>query len=101
MSDTLNISRIALAGKMRAGKSTISNYLTEIHGYKRLAFGDALKHYAHEIFGESDIKRRRLYQKFGQKIREIDQDIWIKHVEKRMNEWESVTDYGIVIDDLR
>jgi|SRR5690625_1640692 len=103
-----NINRIALTGKMRSGKSTISNYLTEIHDYKRIAFGDALKRYAHEIFdglfdsdAEMVAKPRRLYRQFGQKMREIDSDVWVKQVERKMNAWESVTVHGIVIDDLR
>src|SRR5690625_3146919 len=103
-----NINRIALTGKMRSGKSTISNYLTEIHGYKRIAFGDAVQRYSHEIFDwrfDSDAalcaKPLRLYQQFWQKMRESDPGCWVKQVERKMSARESVTVHCVVIDDLR
>jgi len=93
--------RIAITGKLRSGKTSISDYLERAYEYKRIAFGDALKRYAHEIFGEVENKPRELYQSFGQKMREIDSDVWVKQVERVINEWESVTNYSVVIDDLR
>lgn len=34
---------IALMGRARSGKDTVARYLTEHHGYKRVAFADPLK----------------------------------------------------------
>jgi dephospho-CoA kinase len=69
---------IALTGKMRAGKDSVAEYLTQKYGYTRFAFGDELKRYAHELFGESPNKPRELYQWFGQTMRERDPDIWTR-----------------------
>lgn len=69
---------IALTGAMRSGKDSVADYLTQNYGYTRFAFGDELKRYAHELFGEPDGKPRELYQWFGQSMRERDPDIWTR-----------------------
>lgn len=71
---------IGLIGKMRSGKDTVAAYLAEKYGYTRFAFGDELKRYAHELFGEpaDGSKPRELYQWFGQTMRERDPDIWVR-----------------------
>src|SRR5690625_2643738 len=117
---TVEIKRVALEGKMRAGKSLIAEHLVAEHGFHRLAFGDALKQYADaifphftenitapdEIFGGTRVigkrKPRALYQTFGQMMREIDPDIWLRHAADAVSVWESFRGVdGIVIDDLR
>lgn len=99
------MNRIAITGKMRSGKSTISDYLVYSRGFRSISFADDLKHYANEIFDYligGDSKPRRLYQEFGQKMREIDPDIWIKRAEIAMRVYEDMrSTRGIVIDDLR
>lgn len=113
-------SRIALCGKMRSGKSLIAGHLADAHGFRRVAFGDALKRFADDIFphftenietldkefGGTRVigkrKPRALYQTFGQTMREIDPDIWIYHAEKSLELYENMRDVpGVVIDDLR
>lgn len=71
---------IGLIGKLRSGKDTVATYLAEKYGYTRFAFGDELKRYAHELFGEpaSGTKPRELYQWFGQTMRERDPDVWVR-----------------------
>ncbi|KAF6658891.1 AAA family ATPase [Paenibacillus polymyxa] len=71
---------IGLIGKLRSGKSEVGNYLSDNYGYTQFAFGDELKRYAHELFGEPapDEKPRELYQWFGQTMRERDPDIWVR-----------------------
>ncbi|MEK3988022.1 adenylate kinase [Paenibacillus sp. FSL K6-3166] len=71
---------IALTGKLRAGKSLVGDYLASKYGYTQFAFGDELKRYAHELFGEPSpgTKPRALYQAFGQACRAIDDGIWIR-----------------------
>lgn len=75
----LSLKGIALLGKMRSGKDTIADYAVEKYGFKKYAFGDALKFYAH-LYVEVDTnsKPRALYQEFGQNCRKIDENIWIK-----------------------
>lgn len=91
--------RIAIAGKLRSGKSAAARYLAEEYGFERVSFGAELKRFAGEIFGASEAKPRRLYQHFGQAMREIDENVWIRHVEKRIESLGRAK--GIVIDDLR
>lgn len=85
------IAKVAIIGKARAGKSQAEGYLENIYDFTSLDFSYALKYYAHSIFPwiKSDPKPRRLYQQFGQAMRNLDvegaQDVWIEHTFKRMN----------------
>jgi dephospho-CoA kinase len=115
MKHTLNVTRevsvvkIALSGRLRSGKDTVANHLYIKYGFNRVAFGDALKHNAHETFPwiSQSTKPRALYQQFGQLMREIDADVWIKHAERAVN---GAIDFrvntgaeraGVVITDVR
>jgi dephospho-CoA kinase len=71
---------IGLLGRLRSGKDEVARYLAANYGYTQFAFGDELKRYAHELFGEPapDEKPRELYQWFGQAMREHDPDIWVR-----------------------
>jgi len=119
--------KIAITGKLRSGKSTISNHLVTAHGFTPVSFGGALKLYAEKMFKHSNVyksepitrpdpfggvetisyrKPRRLFQDFGQAMRELDPDIWIDHVAERIRliELEAAAkseQARIIIDDLR
>lgn len=69
---------IGLIGAARSGKDTVAERLVERYGFQRFAFGDELKRYAHELFGESNGKPRELYQWFGQTMRERDPQVWVR-----------------------
>jgi dephospho-CoA kinase len=105
----VEVVKIALTGKMRAGKDEVAQHLYIKYGFDRIAFGDALKRIAHETFPwvSEGSKPRALYQKFGQLMREIDSDVWIKHAERKVK---GTIDFrvnvgadqvGIVITDVR
>ena len=122
MSDEI---KIALTGKMRSGKSTVAEILWLDYDLTRRSFGGALKYYADKMFegsaaypieveeygepcpfdGKRDTrvkKPRKLYQDFGQAMRQLDEDIWIRHVEQAIEVDRLFTEYkGVVIDDLR
>jgi dephospho-CoA kinase len=115
MKHTINVNRevtivkIALTGKLRSGKDTVANHLYIRHSFDRVAFGDALKKNAHATFPwiYEWNKPRALYQQFGQLMREIEPDVWIKHAERAVK---GIVDYkvgtsaekiGIVITDVR
>lgn len=119
------IIRIALTGKLRAGKSVAATHLYLRHGFQVVSFGEKLKQAADDLLGDSDaypteyiergapcpltgertkVKRkpRRLYQDFGQAMRELDPDIWVRHAESMVDYYAQFRDTrGIVIDDLR
>jgi dephospho-CoA kinase len=115
MRHTINVNRevsivkIALTGKLRAGKDEVAQYLYIRHGFNRVAFGDALKRHAHEVFPwiPQSSKPRALFQAFGQLMREIDPDVWVKHAERAV---QGALDFrvntgaervGIVLTDVR
>lgn len=89
--------RIAICGRICSGKSTLARYLEREHGFTILSFASTPKRYASEIFG-MEHKDRRLIQDFCEKLREIDRDVWIRHLEKELL---LNMDKNIVIDDLR
>src|SRR5699024_3786567 len=113
--------RIALTGRMRSGKSAAAAYMTVKHGFKSISFAGALRRVADDLFehlyepiyedcpfsedGKHRIswrKPRALLQTLGQKLREIDEDVWIKQAEQSMRVYEGMrSTAGIVIDDLR
>jgi dephospho-CoA kinase len=101
--------KIALSGRLRSGKDTIANHLYIKYGFTSIAFGDALKKNAHDVFPwiYEWNKPRALYQQFGQLMRQIEPDVWIKHAERAVN---GAIDFnvntgadkvGVVITDLR
>lgn len=93
-----NLYRIALLGAARSGKDTIGKYLYDNYGYNRYAFGDELKRHYHEIFGEADHKPRQGYQAFGQAMRTVEPDIWIRRMFDSINEMQPDK---IVVTDCR
>jgi dephospho-CoA kinase len=115
MRHTLSVNReipiikIALTGKMRSGKDTVANHLYIRYGFDRVAFGDALKKNAHATFPwvSEFSKPRALYQQYGQLMRQIDPDVWIKHAERAVkgaidfNVNTGAEKVGVVITDLR
>jgi dephospho-CoA kinase len=115
MKSTLTIERevsvvkIALCGKLRAGKDEVANHLGIKYGFDRIAFGDSLKKNAHAVFPwvSEFSKPRALYQNFGQLMRQIDEDIWIKHVERAIKGHidfrvgMGADQIGIVVTDVR
>jgi hypothetical protein len=115
---------LGLVGRMRSGKDTMAGYLIEDHGFRRLAFADALKSSILEIapivceggFGPIRLpelvdsigweetkaipEARRLLQAYGVAVRRLDPDFWIRIV---MNEATSLLEGGhsVVITDVR
>jgi dephospho-CoA kinase len=115
MKHTINVNRevsvvkIALTGKLRAGKDEVANHLYIRHGFDKVAFGAAMKRCAHEAFPwvSEFSKPRSLYQNYAQAMRQIDSEVWIKHAERavkgaidfRVNT--GAEKIGVVITDLR
>jgi dephospho-CoA kinase len=115
MKHTINVNRevtivkLALCGRLRSGKDTVGNHLYIRHSFNQVAFGDALKKNAHAAFPwiYDFNKPRALYQAYGQLMREIDPDVWIRHAEQavkgaidfRVNT--GADKVGVVITDLR
>lgn len=98
--------RIAFTGKMRSGKSEAATILGDKYGLNKLSFGGALKKSADYVFPTNGMteKRRKLYQEYGTKMREIDPCVWVNKVDSRYNDMLDIDKgelKGFVIDDLR
>tara|TARA_B100000683_G_C12496928_1_gene556436 strand:+ start:2612 stop:3133 length:522 start_codon:yes stop_codon:yes gene_type:complete len=88
------IMRIAIAGKMASGKTTLAKALIE-RGFQKLSLGGKVKDIARDLF-KMDVKDRPLLQQIGMKMREIRPSVWIDYI----------IDIGkaggdMVIDDVR
>ncbi|KAB7657650.1 hypothetical protein GBN78_08390 [Bacillus sp. B2-WWTP-C-10-Post-4] len=75
-----NAKKIAITGKARSGKTELSHYAWMLFGFKEFDFSAVLKDEFHRLFPHipRDPKPRAYYQKFGQWLREVDPDIWVK-----------------------
>jgi dephospho-CoA kinase len=92
------MTKIALIGRMRSGKDTVADYLIKQYNYRRFAFGDELKRYYHELFGQTDSKPREGYQRFGQLMRTFEPDVWLNKCFEMIDRHPL---HKIVITDLR
>lgn len=105
----ISITKIALTGKLRSGKDEVAKHLYLAHNYSRFAFGDALKETVSKTFPWlfTVEKPRALLQQYGQLMRQIDEDVWIKHVERSVKGAADLEMHlgndriGIVVTDVR
>jgi len=97
--------KIALCGQMRSGKDSVADILEE-QDFFRYKFSQGIWETMGLLFGQNEgntlFKPRKLLQGLGQKIREIDPDVWLNYT---MNEiiydFEMHDDIDVVITDLR
>jgi len=97
--------RIAFAGKICSGKSTLAKHVQHIAHQKnilveRIAFGDFVKQMAKDYFqydGQKH-KNRALLVKLGTSMREIDADVWVNCLRQKIEASEAK---HWVVDDVR
>lgn len=93
--------KIAICGRMAAGKTTLANLI--INGVNddvvKLSMAGQVKAIAHELFKMED-KDRPLLQKIGMKMREIRHDVWLDYVIAEAEEYDNPQIIRI-IDDVR
>jgi dephospho-CoA kinase len=96
--------RIAFFGPMCSGKTYCADYLVKNRGFTKVNFAYKLKKLAAEIFDvhTKDGHDRIVLQQLGQKMREIDPDVWVKLALKEVafHEYANGTE-RFVFDDLR
>ncbi|MDF9625233.1 hypothetical protein P5775_21125 [Bacillus cereus] len=75
--------------KARSGKTELSYYAWMLYGFKEFDFSAVLKDEFHQLFPHTprNLKPRAYYQKFGQWLREIDPDIWVKMTMAKVHEY--------------
>jgi dephospho-CoA kinase len=122
-----NVTIIGITGKKGSGKDTIGNYLVDNHGFKRLAFADTLKDVCKLVFGldhdqlyRPELKEvkdsywehspREILQTVGtdlfrdtlsEKLENMDQNIWIRSLEKKIMKNIDEGNTKFVITDVR
>ena len=88
--------KIALVGKMGSGKTTLANKLaSRLDDCVVISIASKLKDIAKDLFNMKN-KDRRLLQLIGMKMREIDEDVWIKYTLNNLP-----PNKNIIIDDCR
>lgn len=89
--------KIAISGPMCSGKSTMAKLSCSLNDdYKIYSFGQKIKDLAKELFDMGDIKDRSLLINIANKMKEINQNVWINYVLKECKDVENC-----IIDDLR
>jgi hypothetical protein len=125
--DLNDLTIIGITGRKRSGKDTVGEYLVKNHGFIRVAFADALKEACKIIFGLSDeqvygdqLKEvideywqhspREILQKVGSELfrdelpfvcQHIDNDIWIRSVERQIENLQKLGHRRFVVTDVR
>lgn len=83
--------KLVVFGEAGSGKDYITDILSKRYGFKRYAFADGVRELAEEYFPDRyDInkKDRSLLQDIGTKMREVDMEIWIKRLLKKIHDEE-------------
>lgn len=89
------IDRVILNGRGGSGKDVFADYLVDNYGFKKIAFADGIYEIAYKYF-DMKHKDRALLQAIGEKMREIDPLIWVKHAFAEAEKYDKV-----VISDCR
>ena len=89
---------IALAGGMGAGKSEVARYLTRHYGYASVKISQPIYEIAAELWGYEAATDRAKLQDLGEKMREIDPDVWINYYVDHLKDF---PDDPVVNDTLR
>ena len=87
--------KIAIVGKMCSGKTTLANYImSKDPRHKIFSFGKGVKDIAYNYFDMKE-KDRSLLINIASKMKEIDNDIWIKYL------FNTINSQYCIIDDVR
>lgn len=76
--------KIALFGKIRSGKNTVADILTEEYNFKQFALSDGISEIIQAYFPEALAggKPRKHYQHIGQQLRVLNPSVWINYLFK-------------------
>ena len=98
ISNIIKFDRVAIIGKLGSGKTTFADSLSK-YGYVKMSFAKKLKDIVIELFPESDKsgdKNRHLLQSLAEKIKEIDENVWVHYIDdcRFYNEYKALKDIG-------
>lgn len=98
-----SVVKIALCGTLRSGKDTVADMFREKYKFTSFAFAEGIWETIRLLYPQIYARRhkekpRRLLQEIGQKLRMVDENIWVNYTFQRIEE---VGASRIVITDLR
>ncbi|MGU9269776.1 AAA family ATPase [Clostridium perfringens] len=77
--------KIAVYGKIRCGKSTVCDYISDNMECEIIEFSDSLQEVVDVLYPEKKgIKDRGLLIEVGQHLREYDEDVWVNIVKYKV-----------------
>jgi dephospho-CoA kinase len=103
---------IAISGKFAVGKTSAAEILVNNAGYKRLSMAQPIKDFVLQAYGTIDKGAtlttypdgsksvRQVMQEVGQRMKEVDRNIWLKMLKSQIDECFYVGT-PVVIDDMR
>ena len=95
------MNRIALIGRMGSGKTTLANVFVN-YNYNKISFGDKVKSVCSDLFKMPvEYKNRQLIQDVAEKMKEIDNNVWINFVIGTINQIDPYCEMKWIIDDCR
>ncbi|WP_214796497.1 MULTISPECIES: hypothetical protein [unclassified Exiguobacterium] len=99
----MNEIKVAIVGKIRAGKDTVGDVFKETQRCKQLAFADAIGDVIETYFPEAAKlgKPRKHYQTIGQTFRSLDSGVWVKQLHKAYVQAKLEGHMNFVVTDLR
>ena len=98
--------KIAIAGQMASGKTTLANKMQEElisldYRVERHSLATKVKEIGSNLFGMVE-KDRKLLQQIGMKMREIRPDVWIDYMNRTIDEDVANDKYDVaIVDDVR
>lgn len=101
--------RIALIGLKRSGKDTFADIACNEYDFVKIAFADELKKTAQHLFPDefaNNSKPVELLQWFGETMRERDAEVWIKLLDKKLENFSLMDTFydqssNIIVTDCR
>lgn len=100
----MTVKKIAVIGRIRAGKNTFADMITNKYGHHQFQFGDGIKEVIMEYFPEALVsgKPRQHYQVIGQSFRQLNPNLWIEMLDRKLqNHFRFYPNYPVIIPDLR
>lgn len=93
--------KIAVAGNIRSGKDTLSDYFIEMNNLHQLAFAEGIADVIDRYFPDArkNGKPRKHYQVIGQAFRELNPDIWVEWLDAELKKYPDIP--NIIVTDLR
>lgn len=101
--------RIALIGLKRSGKDTFADIACNEYDFVKMAFADELKKTAQHLFPDEFVNNSKpveLLQWFGQTMRERDAEVWIKLLDRKLENYSLMDTFydqssNIIVTDCR